>query len=119
MSNTTPIVNDYIPIAQRLAQIEQDRLAASFVLPHGIVILPASSITVATRPPQCDLCLALHDTVGRLTVFTIDDARPHTVRDFLGYLTRCFPSARLARGEIQLSLEDSRKLAARLQVLAR
>lgn len=115
----TPIVDEYIPIAQRMAEIAQERLAASFVLPDRIVILSSRIITAASRPPpECDLCLVLHDTVARLTVFAMNSQQLPAVNEFLKYLIQCFPSTTVSNGhEIQMSPEDCARLVARLQVL--
>jgi hypothetical protein len=124
------IVNDYASIAQRMTQLEQERIpphrADQFSIPNGVVILLDADVVPGLRRPPCDLLVILHEMRTRLylhpqpagTDSGTQESQHQSLRDWSNYLHQFYPSARLiSTYEMTLSREDSNHLAARLKAL--
>ena len=97
----TRIADDFPFIAKRLAELEQNR-NARFFLPDGIIIM----VGEGKRRLDCDICFSVDLVRSRLMVTYINKNRP----DFITYLTRFFPSVRVATNAILMSADDMQLL---------
>lgn len=104
------IVHDYIPIAQRMAQLEQERQAAQFVLPDGVHIVPWYIPNGLLA--HLDMCFILNGQRLRLVKSRTGGFTTYQEIDMISYLRQYFPSLRKVPGvfELELAPDDIARL---------
>ena len=105
------IADDFSYIRKRMDEIAQDRGAAQFFLPEGIIIQFEDALK---RQTECDMCFTIDSLRCRLIVSHLKKPRP----EFLEYLLQCYPSAKIQNGtSVVFSPEDMKRLMARVRAL--